>query len=56
LDCDKDCLLVKVNQIGGAACHTGRRSCFFHHVEQDGKLEIRGELLFDPAKVYKNKK
>ena len=53
LDCDKDCILIKVKQIGGAACHTGRRSCFFHHVNESGELDVRGELLFDPAKVYK---
>ncbi len=53
LDCDKDCVLIKVKQIGGAACHTGRRSCFFHHVQEDGALEIKGEQLFDPQKIYK---
>lgn len=53
LDCDKDCVLIKVNQIGKAACHTGRRSCFFHHVAKDGNLEVRGEQIFDPEKVYK---
>ena len=52
IDCDADAVLLKVNQIGGAACHTGRRSCFFHHVTKDGGLEIRGEQLFDPDKVY----
>ncbi len=53
LDCDKDCILVKVIQVGDAACHTGRRSCFFHHVKKDGSLEIKGKILFDPDKVYK---
>ncbi|MBI4395499.1 MAG: phosphoribosyl-AMP cyclohydrolase, partial [Elusimicrobia bacterium] len=53
LDCDKDCVLIKVKQVGGAACHSGRRSCFFHHVEANGELVIRGEPLFDPDKVYK---
>jgi phosphoribosyl-AMP cyclohydrolase len=53
LDCDKDCVLIRVHQIGGAACHTGRKSCFFHHVEADGSLQVRGEQLFDPDKVYK---
>lgn len=53
LDCDKDCVVIKVEQIGGSACHTGRRSCFFHHVKDDGEIEIRGEQLFDPSKVYK---
>jgi phosphoribosyl-AMP cyclohydrolase len=53
LDCDKDCVLIKVEQIGEAACHTGRRSCFFHHVAAGGELEIRGRQIFDPEKVYK---
>ena len=53
LDCDRDCVLIRVNQIGGAACHTGRKSCFFHHVTKENALDIRGEILFDPAKVYK---
>jgi phosphoribosyl-AMP cyclohydrolase len=53
LDCDKDCVLIRVNQTGGAACHTGRKSCFFHHVTDDNRLEVRGEQLFDPKAVYK---
>jgi phosphoribosyl-AMP cyclohydrolase len=53
LDCDKDCVLIRVKQIGEAACHTGRKSCFFHHVEPDNSLAIRGKQLFDPEKVYK---
>lgn len=53
LDCDMDAVLLKVRQEGGAACHTGRRSCFFQHAAGDGSLETRGEPLFDPAKVYK---
>lgn len=52
LDCDKDCVLIRVRQIGGAACHTGRKSCFFHHVTADNRLDVRGEVLFDPKKVY----
>jgi phosphoribosyl-AMP cyclohydrolase len=52
LDCDKDCVLIRVAQIGGAACHTGRKSCFFHHVTPANDLDIRGEILFDPKKVY----
>jgi phosphoribosyl-AMP cyclohydrolase len=56
LDCDKDCVLIKVEQRGGAACHTGRRSCFFHHVEEGGALDVRGEILFNPDEVYKKKK
>jgi phosphoribosyl-AMP cyclohydrolase len=52
-DCDGDCLLVKVDQIGGAACHTGFRSCFFTEVRNDGTTRVKGKPLFDPKKVYK---
>jgi phosphoribosyl-AMP cyclohydrolase len=52
-DCDADCILLKVNQIGGAACHTGHRSCFFTRVTFNGNTETIGERLFDPDKVYK---
>ena len=51
VDCDNDTVLLKVEQIGQAACHTGRRSCFYQKVA-DGKVEIVGEPLFDPKKVY----
>jgi phosphoribosyl-AMP cyclohydrolase len=54
LDCDLDAVLVKVRQAGGAACHTGHRSCFFTAVTEKG-LTVRGKPLFDPAKVYKEK-
>ncbi len=52
-DCDADTLLVKVNQIGGAACHKGYRSCFFTRVNDDGTDSIIAEKVFDPDKVYK---
>ncbi len=51
VDCDADCVLLKVNQIGDAACHEGYRSCFFRRVK-DSELEIVGERVFDPEKVY----
>ena len=51
LDCDADTVLLKVRQVGGAACHEGYKSCFFRRV-RDGKLEVVGERVFDPAKVY----
>ena len=54
LDCDKDTILLSVTQIGGAACHTGRRSCFFR--KWDGKEEsICSSQVFDPEKVYGKK-
>ena len=51
VDCDLDTVLVKVEQKGGAACHTGHRSCFFHRVEE-GQLRPEGELVFDPEEIY----
>jgi len=51
LDCDGDTLLLKVNQLGGAACHTGFRSCFHRRYEK-GEWEIIGEKIFDPKEVY----
>ena len=51
VDCDADTLLVKVRQIGGAACHEGYRSCFFRRVA-DEDLQVVAERVFDPADVY----
>ena len=51
-DCDRDALVVKIEQIGGAACHKGYRSCFFEKVRDDATLEPQGEPLFDPKEVY----
>jgi phosphoribosyl-AMP cyclohydrolase len=50
-DCDADTILLKVRQVGGAACHEGFRSCFFRKVTSDG-FEVVGERLFDPQEVY----
>jgi phosphoribosyl-AMP cyclohydrolase len=52
VDCDEDTVLLKVEQIGGAACHKGYRSCFFRKVE-DGSLKIIGKPIFNPDEVYK---
>lgn len=52
VDCDSDTVLVKVDQLGGAACHEGYKSCFFRKVE-NGKLNIADKLVFDPKEVYK---
>jgi len=49
-DCDKDTLLLKVDQTG-AACHTGRRDCFFHVVDGD-QVVIDSEPLVDPKELY----
>ena len=54
LDCDRDTLLLQVEQLGGAACHEGYKSCFFRQVTPDG-LKTIGQRVFDPAEVYKKK-
>src|ERR1700691_1769043 len=54
IDCDGDCLLIKVEQIGRAACHTGHRSCFYRKVRRGSKLQVIGRPLFDPHTVYKH--
>ena len=54
LDCDADTILLKVHQIGGAACHEGYKSCFFRKVEGE-RLQVVGERVFDPKQVYKKK-
>ncbi|MGL4555213.1 MAG: phosphoribosyl-AMP cyclohydrolase [Gemmataceae bacterium] len=51
LDCDADTILLKVQQVGGAACHEGYASCFFRRITPAG-VETVGERLFDPAQVY----
>lgn len=51
-DCDGDTLLIKIEQIGGAACHTGHRSCFFS--ERDGaEWKVISKPVFNPEEVYK---
>lgn len=55
-DCDADTLLVKVEQIGGAACHEGYRSCFFRQIDPaSGDSNVVGKRVFDPAEVYGKK-
>ena len=51
IDCDDDTVLLKVEQLGGAACHTGHRSCFYKKVE-NGSIRIMGEPIFNPEEVY----
>src|SRR5215218_1990834 len=52
VDCDADTVLLKVNQVGGAACHEGYASCFFRKAEGD-ELRVVAERVFDPQRVYK---
>ena len=53
IDCDDDTVLLKVEQVGDAACHTGHRSCFYKRVNSDQSIEVVGKPLFDPKEVYK---
>jgi len=51
IDCDDDTVLLKVEQVGGASCHLGYRSCFFKKVDH-GAIQIIGEPVFNPVEVY----
>ncbi len=52
IDCDNDTVLLSVEQVGGAACHTGHRSCF-HQQVVDGQVTVIGQPVFDPKEVYR---
>jgi phosphoribosyl-AMP cyclohydrolase len=52
VDCDADVILLQVEQIGGIACHTGRRRCFFR-VLQDGVWQIDEEIIKNPDEIYR---
>jgi len=52
IDCDRDTVVLKVRQIGGAACHEGYRSCFFRRLDGDG-WAIEQDRVFDPSVVYR---
>ena len=52
LDCDRDAVVVLIEQIGGAACHEGYRSCFFRELGPDGEAVTCSPKVFDPEKVY----
>ena len=63
VDCDQDVILIRVENVGGAACHNGYRSCFYRRLAAGAaaedpsslRLEFAAERVFDPAKVYKKK-
>jgi len=54
LDCDRDALLLSVEQVGGIACHTGRHGCFFYGLEQDDWVE-QEPVLKAPDEIYQSK-
>lgn len=56
LDCDEDVILLKVEQVEGIACHTGRHSCFFQKLEgglEEGEWVSVDAVVKDPATMYK---
>ncbi len=53
VDCDRDTVLFKVEQVGGAACHEGYESCFFRMIERNGNIKITDKKIFDPERVYR---
>lgn len=55
VDCDSDTVIYKVEQLGGAACHTGYRSCFFRRVEGETLVSVFAQKVFEPDQVYGNK-
>ncbi|HBW47373.1 TPA: phosphoribosyl-AMP cyclohydrolase [bacterium] len=56
VDCDLDTIVLKVEQIGGAACHEGYNSCFFRKLDGEEWKVFKQEKIFDPEKVYGKKK
>lgn len=63
VDCDQDVVLLKVENVGGAACHNGYKSCFYRQLADTAnaddtstlKLEFAARRVFDPVTVYKKK-
>ena len=51
IDCDEDSVVLKVNQIGDSACHTGYRSCFYRQLD-NGKIKIVSKKIFEPGERY----
>lgn len=52
LDCDGDVILLKVEQLGGIACHTGRESCFYRKLDEQGEWQVTDEVRKDPSAIY----
>ncbi|MCP4178495.1 MAG: phosphoribosyl-AMP cyclohydrolase [bacterium] len=52
-DCDEDTVIFKIDQIGGAACHVGYKSCFYRKLDRTtNEIEVIGKPVFDPSEVY----
>jgi phosphoribosyl-AMP cyclohydrolase len=54
IDCDADTVLMKVEQLGGIACHTGRRHCFYRKLE-DNQWQTTDSVIKSPEEIYRNK-
>lgn len=54
IDCDEDAILLKVEQLGGAACHMGYASCFYRALDENG-VHVKEQKVFDPEEVYGKK-
>lgn len=52
LDCDGDVVLLKVEQLGGIACHTGRENCFYRRLDEQGEWQVTDEVRKDPSAIY----
>lgn len=52
LDCDEDVIILKVEQLGGIACHTGRRSCFYRKLH-NGQWQTVEKIIKDPSEIYR---
>ncbi len=53
IDCDDDTVVLKVEQVGGAACHTGRKSCFYNLINGD-RVEVTDDPIIDPDELYRS--
>lgn len=51
-DCDGDTVILSITQLGGIACHTGRQSCFYQRLDDDGQWQINQAVIKDPAQIY----
>jgi phosphoribosyl-AMP cyclohydrolase len=51
-DCDRDVILLQIEQVGGIACHTGRHSCFYHTLHE-GEWQVSAPVIRDPAEIYR---
>ncbi len=54
VDCDRDCVVFRVEQVGGAACHRGFPSCFYRQLDGDELVEVE-KRVFDPEEIYGSK-